>query len=125
MLPIFLAWLARSRHLGDQDDAEAALARATGATTPAVCRGGCHYPTCCCRSLGIRRRWQHTAARAQAMNAAIRSLDGWVGTELTSLHDATRLGEPNLQVRLTQLSAKTDHLLAPYYAAHATALACE
>jgi DNA-binding CsgD family transcriptional regulator len=67
---------------------------------------------------------QHTAARARAMNAADTAASmGWVGTELTSLHDATRLGEPNLQVRLTQLGDRTDHLLAPTYAAHATALA--
>jgi len=124
MLPIFLAWLARSAaHLGDQDDAEAALAESYRCYHPAVRMS---LP-----DLLLAEAWvsagagQHTAARAQAMNAADTAASmGWVGTELTSLYDAARLGEPNLQLRLTQLSAKTDHLLAPIYAAHATALAC-
>lgn len=123
MLPLFLAWLARSAaHLGEQDDAEAAMAESYRCYHPAVRMS---LP-----DLLLAEAWvsagagQHSAARARAMNAADTAASmGWVGIELTSLHDATRLGEPNLQIRLSQLGGKTDHLLGPLYAAHATALA--
>ncbi len=67
---------------------------------------------------------EHSTARRRAVRAAnLAAAAGQRGTELDALHDAVRLGEPNLQVWLDDVASRTDNVLAPVFLAHAAALA--
>lgn len=122
VLPLALAWLARSAvALGAVAEARAALDECAQRWLPAMV----FYDT----DIILGRAWldaaqgRSTSANLLALDAAERaSRRGYGPLELEALHEAVRLGRRGLSGRLTAVNRRVENILGPTFVAHACAL---